>query len=1114
VSLHTLKIIAVYEMKTLLRSWFFRIFSALAIFGLGIFNIVAMIEAGNAPWILRALPAAIPYANLIILNLGQAIVAVFLSTEFLKQDQKNDTVEVIYARSMTNSLYIWGKTLGILLVFFILNLIVLGLGIGFSFLSNDSAFNLLSYLSYPLFISIPTLVFILGLAFFMMIWIKNQAITFIILLGYIALTIFYLNQKWFHIFDYIAYQVPMMHSTIGGFGNLQEILLHRGIYFLLGIACIFFTITRLHRLPQGRHRIKLPLVLGFVFLLLGVALGYRYISQKTASLRLKSKMVELNNLYINRPRATITDYHMLVEHQEDKLDVKCSMNAFNNNQDPIDTLLLRLNPDLHIDSLTVNRQVHDFRRNLHLIHILLDHSLMPADSLQIDIRYSGTINEDVAFLDQSDDDYVDNVSVVMYRIRKRYAYLTPDFVCLTSDVNWYPEPGAGYNTKKAGWYQPDFSVFSTTVVTSPGLTAVSQGQVSKTDTSTTNFVTDGAVPKISLLIGKYEHKSILVDSVEYNLFYWQKNDFFKSYLDSISDTIPSVIRELSNGFEADKGLEYGFNRFNLVEVPVHFCLDKHIYALTSNAVQPEAILYPEKGALLKNTDFRHNKKQAEKDMKRNNQEVTAKELQIRMLKEVLRDNFMARPGDGFPYNHVVNPQILNIFPNYYSFVTQLCSDDYWLLNQALEVFLKNRNTATGYTAPWSRDGLSSSEKINLELKQKSLQQLLATGVRKEKEKQGQINLNDVIQSKGMQLFGMLRVRYGKENFDRFILDFVKAYPHQTFSLDEFVQAVQEAFDGNIKKDIDKWYNINELPGYLIQDVKNYKIVEDEYTRYQVRFNISNPTRVDGQVTVSMEFKDENNNRHSGWWNSSIQVDYSKDVFVPAQSSRSVGMVFSTEPLNMAVFTNISENLPNYLQYSFNGFNETSAARPFDSVTIIPFFDSYKEKDGFIVDNEDDGFSTIQKSQKGVLKEWADQRRETKYPYSRIKFWDPPGNWQKVLRSGFYGKFVRSAMYTQGGKGELRVTWKCPVQEPAAYDIYFYLDKFEMGWRGNRKNADYNFTVIHSEGEEDVHLSWEELESGWNYLGSWYIDSDTASVSLSNKSQGSIIFADAVKWVKE
>src|SRR5512145_1492508 len=150
---YTVRYIAKYEMRTLLRSWFFRIFTGLFIIGLGIFNVAMNIESSGAPWIYKAIAASIPYANLIILNLGQAIVAIFLASEFLKQDKKNDTVEVIYARSMTNGDYILGKTLGILLVFFILNLIVLVIGIGFSFLSNDTSRSVISLFAYPILIS-------------------------------------------------------------------------------------------------------------------------------------------------------------------------------------------------------------------------------------------------------------------------------------------------------------------------------------------------------------------------------------------------------------------------------------------------------------------------------------------------------------------------------------------------------------------------------------------------------------------------------------------------------------------------------------------------------------------------------------------------------------------------------------------------------------------------------------------------------------------------------------------------------------------------------------------------------------------------------------------------
>ncbi len=164
-SIHKLLTIALYEMRTLLRGWFFRIFAGLSILFIGIFNLVSNLEQTGVPFIYRALPASLPYINLLFLNIGQAIVAVFLASEFLKQDKKNDTVEVIYARSMTNAEYILGKALGILSVFLILNVVILAIGVGFSFLSSDSTHGIFEFLYYPLIISLPTLIYILGLSF-------------------------------------------------------------------------------------------------------------------------------------------------------------------------------------------------------------------------------------------------------------------------------------------------------------------------------------------------------------------------------------------------------------------------------------------------------------------------------------------------------------------------------------------------------------------------------------------------------------------------------------------------------------------------------------------------------------------------------------------------------------------------------------------------------------------------------------------------------------------------------------------------------------------------------------------------------------------------------------
>ena len=140
---------------------------------------------------------------------------------------------MIYARSMTNSEYILGKSIGIVMVFVILNIIMLLLGTGFSFLSNESSKSIWVLLYYPLLISIPTLVYILGLAFFMMILLKNQAITFIVLLGYIALTIFLSQYK---ILSSIRLHcLPSSNDEFpqfSGFGNTEENYYSPGDLFL------------------------------------------------------------------------------------------------------------------------------------------------------------------------------------------------------------------------------------------------------------------------------------------------------------------------------------------------------------------------------------------------------------------------------------------------------------------------------------------------------------------------------------------------------------------------------------------------------------------------------------------------------------------------------------------------------------------------------------------------------------------------------------------------------------------------------------------------------------------------------------------------------------------
>ncbi|MPQ48147.1 hypothetical protein GCQ56_14160 [Marinifilum sp. N1E240] len=1111
ISLHTIRTVAKYETRTLLRSWFFRIFAGLSILFVAGFNIAAFVEDSGAPWLYRAIPAAIPYANLIILNLGQAIVAVFLASEFLKQDSKNDTVEVIYARSMTNSEYILGKSFGIIMVFVILNVLILLMGIGFSFISNESSKSIWVLFYYPLLISIPTLIYILGLAFFLMIVLKNQAITFIILLGYIALTIFYLNTKFYHIFDYIAYQIPMMNSTIGGFGDIVEVAIHRGIYFFLGIGLIFFTIAKLPRLPQAKRLVSLPIYLAFFCFIIGGLLSKKYLDIKIGGQEYREQLIALNDKYVNQPKVDVVSNFIDLAHTGEEISVKAKLEILNSSKSSIDTIIFSLNPDLQVYSVSSMGENLEFRRELQVLKVIPAKGLSSEEKMILDIFYRGGIDERTHFLDQNPELATGNFTAEMFRIRKRYSYLQEDFVCLTNEALWYPISGVGYSSKNPTLHSPDFTQYSLDVHTSNSLVPVSQGDLKTTEDGVYEFRPENKLPQISLLIGDYKQYTTTIDSIDYSIFSIKGNEFFLKHFDAIQDSLPSLIRELKNEYETTHGLEYPFKRFSLAEVPIQFALDKHIWSIASDAVQPEIIFYPEKGVVMEETDFKRRRNRFEKRMKRDNEEVSDEELQARMLKRFIRGNFMPPTTEWYQFDHV-DRNTYSLFPNYYTFTTDLNSKEYSALNFALGVYLKEKHETTQRQSRWRFDGISKTERINLELKKSTLKELTIAGINKADDNDEQIYVNDVLRAKGTHLFSLLNARYGEKDFTDFLINYVDTHQFQNSDFNEFDQAIKSNFDASIEEEVKDWYTTKKLPGFLIKDLETYKVKDGDHIKYQIRFKISNPESVDGIVSVNIETGGQN--RRRGRRNQGNKnPDFTKSIFIPANSARELGFVFPSQPGRMNVFTHISENLPNSLIYDFSDFSETKKSQFFNEVKDVAPFEGILADNEFVVDNEDKGFEYVQISNKSQLKKWVDERRGSEEEYSRLRTWNPPNEWKNVLRSGFFGKYVRSAFFTKSGQGERTASWKAEVKNKGYYDIYCHIEKVEHWGRKRKSKADYNFKIYHEDGFEEVNKSDQELDNGWNYLGSYYITPETAKVELINKSVGPYLFADAIKWIE-
>ena len=64
-----------------------------------------------------------------------------------------------------------------------------------------------------------------------------------------------------------------------------------------------------------------------------------------------------------------------------------------------------------------------------------------------------------------------------------------------------------------------------------------------------------------------------------------------------------------------------------------------------------------------------------------------------------------------------------------------------------------------------------------------------------------------------------------------------------------------------------------------------------------------------------------------------------------------------------------------------------------------------------------------------------------------------------------------------------------------------------------EGKEYQYFVYHGEDKEEIVVRLRNIDNGWNQLGTFFFPTGEAKIELTNKTDGSRVFADAVKWVK-
>lgn len=1116
-NLHNISVISRYETRLLRRSWLFRIFAVLSLLTIVGCHLMLQSNMLSYQWGLTGLSSSIPFMNVYIFNIAQSIIAIFLAGNFLKRDKKLDTAEVIYVHPMSNADYIVGKTWGIIRVFVSLNIIALVIALLVHVFASESPFALYPYFFYLFTLAIPSLIFILGISFVVMSFVRNQAVTFVIMLGFVGVTLFYLSESVHGAFDAFALAVPNVFSDVTGHADLDPYLMQRLTFLFLGIGALLFTIVMVKRIPLHPKKNSWLCCAGVIVLLIGGGFMYLYLSHFQIINHERQLFAEKYRAYESYDKVRLLSQNLVYSQADKRMDVRAELEIENDGPVALDEFVFYLNPALEVTRLTCNGENVSFRKDEQIV--VVERTLSPGEKVFVEMEYGGGINENICYLDVEDEEYYNTqTGSSVLRFGKRYAFLDKTYTLLTPEVLWYPVTQPPVNIDAPYNLRKNFSWYSLKVLKPEGKTVLSQGKERQRG-DTVVFTNENLLPGISLAIGNYEKKAIMVDSVEFAAYVFEGHDNFSDVFTELQDTLVGFVRDVKNEYEMRKGRKYPFGKLALTETPISFAGYVRNWKGNSEQVQPEFVFLPERLVSL-GEDFKQSKKRytewAERDSRQSSEPV---DIETRVINDFIRWRLQSETIYEAEGNILINMftdewtggsklNKYDISALYFNYANSIYSKDFPVLDVVLNVMQKQEDVDQG--GRWRRmfGGMNDAQRAAMYLNGKSFEQAISD------KDLSSVIFYEMLKLKGNYLKNYITAKVPFKAFKQFMSDFARRHVFSETSFGELNAEFMKQFHFNLMDLIPTWYTTTKTPIILVKGVMAEKVSIDEYTKYLVHFYVHNPTETEGVISVEIEEGGPRGprGRRGGGMQGQTQEKVPLNYIIEPLKYKEIRMLCDDRPNNMVINTNIAQNIPSEIMQHFPKVEEETA----DTLTGI--FDIDKgvfelgEKE-IIVDNEDRGFRLIEANQKNKLQNFFKKEDEDKY--KNLNFWVPPTRWTATVGVSFYGDYINSCMYKKVGNGNNKAEWTASIPESGYYEVYVYVPASPgPRWMNREENYQY-YTVKHDDGEEEISIKMTGPGSeGWVMLGSFYFSEGKASVVLNDKGSGTrqMIYADAVKWV--
>ena len=345
--------------------------------------------------------------------------------------------------------------------------------------------------------------------------------------------------------------------------------------------------------------------------------------------------------------------------------------------------------------------------------------------------------------------------------------------------------------------------------------------------------------------------------------------------------------------------------------------------------------------------------------------------------------------------------------------------------------------------------------------------------------------------RGAALIGLLRRRHSGELFDA----------------REFAEAA-------IESGVDfapEWRTGTSLPGFVVSEARVGRLEggADGRPRYQARLHVRNTESIAGRVSVSAY--------------GSNMMERPKPVSVGAGASVEIDWVGHEAPQALWLHSYLSLNrhpVPIMVAKGEDVERRVTAS----SFGVRPSEWLPEEADQVVVvDDLDAGFSAGTRpaarwSGSPVDREEVEHDRGLPV-YERFVMPMAEGRWYREAVPSAWGRYRRTVAIARGGDGERRAVFTAELPREGRWHLDYHIPPVSppdypdatpllkhISWLGG-----YDMAVRTGVREVPVEFDGRAAQPGWNELGLFEIESGRVDVVVTNRTDGEVVVADAVRW---